>query len=110
MRDVDGILVNWLDTSITRLLSADTRILSRFAFIMVTSIDSSDDMTAMSHEIVKRRPGCSLLGGTLLVPGDQIAELAFELFNGFDELWCFDEKPKQARPRDLWIMSPLNLA
>jgi hypothetical protein len=113
MRKVNEFFVGWIDTSIGTLIQTDITVFSRFAFLMIASIDSSKDMVgiATGYRIIERYNGCSMFAGSLLVPGGQIEQISctFNLFNGFDEVWCFDEAPKFAKPTDLWIVSPLNV-
>jgi hypothetical protein len=111
MRNIEGLIVNWIDTSIVRLLKADVSVLSRYAFVMITSVDSSNDTEgfATGYQFLSDL-GCSEFGKNLLVPGNQIEAVANQLFSGFDEIWCFDERPTQPKPDGLWIVPPLNLS
>jgi hypothetical protein len=111
MRNIEGLTVNWIDTSIVRLLKADGGVLSRYAFVMISSVDSSNDMEgfASGYQFLSDM-GCSDFEKNLLVPGNQIAAVATQLFNGFDEIWCFDERPTKPKPSDLWIVPPLDLS
>lgn len=108
------LIVGHLDTSIGELLRKDADLLLRFAWILVTSIDSMTDLPAetIGGRVIERHPGCGFLGKGLLIPGVDIAGVAaeFDFFNGFDELWCFGEKPKVEKPPDLSIVAPLDLA
>jgi hypothetical protein len=47
----------------------------------------------------------------VIVPGEIIARLgaSLNLFNGFDELWCFKRPPVMAKPNSLSIASPYNV-
>jgi hypothetical protein len=107
------VVVGWLGTNIRAVLQRDVNLISHFAFVLITSIDSAIDLptAAVAKRIVEKHPRCGFLGKGLLVPGVDIAEIveAFDLFNGFDELWCFDSSPTAPKPEDVLIMPPLNV-
>jgi hypothetical protein len=103
-------IVGWVGISIGLLLRRDSTVLSRFSSILVTSVDSSWDMPEFltAKRIVLRYPQCSFLGKGLMIPGQLIvtAEREFNLFCGFDEVWCFDAPPSKSKPDDLSIVAP----
>jgi hypothetical protein len=113
MRMADGLTVGWLDTSIGALVRHDAGALARFGYWLVTSVDSSTDLPGnrSARTIVDRYAGCVFLGQGLIVPGTDAVDVAeeFDLFNGFDEVWLFETQPSKAKPRELSIVSPLNL-
>lgn len=112
MQRYNNFIVGRIDTNIGSLLRSDAAVIMQFPFVMITSIDSSTDVAgiASSYGILDRFAGSSLLGCSLVVRGDQVAELSlkFNLFNGFDELWCFRESPQTPKPHGLWIVAPFN--
>jgi hypothetical protein len=114
MKTVNNLFVGWLDTSIGSLIRAAPGLLSGYGFVMVTSVDSSTDLvgTPVYTEILRRCDRCLRLGRSLLIPGNQFEEMSstLNLFNGFDEIWCFNGIPAGDKPHDLWIVAPLNLA
>lgn len=113
MRKIGSLHVGWLDTSIRQLLADSACLLKGFNFFLITSLDSSTDMPAaiIAKQIIQRYPGCTLLGKGLMIRSGQILDItmAFDLFHGFDELWCFDELPRKNMPDDVWLVGPLNL-
>lgn len=113
MRNVNGVTVGWLDTSIGALLTRTDDWLSRFAFVLITSIDSNSQLRQVpaATAIIEQFRKCKFLGNGLLVPTAAMSEIAarFHLFTGFDEVWCFDEEPFSPKPVDLSIVAPLNL-
>src|SRR5688572_8035212 len=98
-------------------LSADIRsvkdVLSKFHSVLITSIDSTLDIrtSKIGVRITSVDPDSSFLGPGIVVPGKNIARLdeALNLFNRFDELWCFERPPTLAKPEDVWLVAPLNL-
>jgi hypothetical protein len=78
MKKRDGLNVGWVDTSIGALLRRDAQLPQRFGAMLVTSIDSSRDLSKMleAQEIVRRYRGCGLLGTGLVVPSDRAAEVS----------------------------------
>jgi hypothetical protein len=113
VRVVDDLIVGWVDTSIRDLLRADTSELTRFTYWLVTSIDSTTDLTrhATAQAIVAQHASCAFLGQGVLIPGKAVASIAahFDLFNGFDEAWLFAIKPDTSKPAGLSTVAPLNL-
>ena len=114
MTTVDMLTIGWLDASIGAVIRNEPALLSRFAYALVTSVDSAIDLpgTAIGRAIVERHPECGFLGKGLVIPSAKLANISeeFDLFHGFDEVWCFDKKPDVAKPPDFWIVSPLNLS
>jgi hypothetical protein len=113
MKPEGTLYVGYLNTSIGELIGRDAIILSQFRFVVVASVDSAADMTetTVATRIVEDHPGCWFLGQGLVIPGVDIADVSerFNLFNGFDEVWCFDDRPAVEKPVDLWIVSPVNI-
>lgn len=113
MRKVDYLFAGWLETSIRELIRDDARLLARFGFMLVTSVDSTTDIRglAVAKRIIDEYPSFSFLGEGLVIPGLQFVDVAeaFNLFTGFDELWCFDALPNKHLWADIFLVAPLNL-
>jgi hypothetical protein len=113
MRTAGDVIVGWLDTSIGTVVRHDAGALTRFAYWLVTSVDSSTDLprNSTARAIVERYEKCAFLGQGLVLPGADAPAVAeeFDLFNGFDEVWFFQTKPEMAKSAGLSIVSPLNL-
>lgn len=93
---------------------ATTALLRRFGYILVTSVDSSRDLSQLhkAQAIVQRQVGAQFLGHGLLVPSSRVSEATggFGRFTGFDEVWCFHEAPSLIKPDDVSLVAPLNVA
>jgi len=113
MKKSDGLVTGWLDTSIGALMRKDVTLISQFAFVMLSSVDSMTNLrdASFTGRLLSQHPESWFLGSTLILPGVELAMATkdFNLFNGFDEIWCFDKPPKLAKPPDLWIVAPLRL-
>ena len=111
MRKLQSLVAGWINTSIRDV--TDTGLLSRFGSVLITSIDSTTDLSSvtMKNRLAEVDPNCVLLGSGVMVQGESLVTFAknMDLFTGFDELWCFERPPSTPRPNDLWIVSPLNL-
>jgi len=111
MRKIENLMVGWVNTNIRTVVSEG--LLSRFHSVFITSIDSTTDIPAsvIGKRIVATDPGCAFLGAGVIVPGEIIVRVAatVNLFNGFDELWCFERPLTTPKPSDLWLVSPLNI-
>lgn len=114
MRRTNNISVGWLDTSIGALVRSRPTLLARFAYVLVTSLDSSTDMGSLPvvAAILQRMAASKLLGSGLVLPSSVLAQTAedYKLFTGFDELWCFHHEPTIPKLSDISIVAPLNLS
>jgi len=113
MRKVDSLYVGWVDSSIGALVRQASGILPRSAFVLLTSIDSTIELrdSGIAEKIFRTNHASTTLGNGLVVPGPSLQAIAtmFNLFTGFDELWCFDEQPTMPKPDAVWLVSPLEL-
>jgi len=111
MKRINDLIMGWVDTSIGRLLHDSPAFPQQFAFAVITSIDSTTDLTGMAalRDIVRRNSQCQFLGGSLVVPANLAGEVA-QLFTGFDEIWWFDQAPKAPKPPEASLVAPLNLS
>jgi hypothetical protein len=113
VRTVDEVRIGWVDASIGVLIRRDAPLLTRFLSVLVTSLDSDTDLpsSTLGRSIVQQHHQCMFVGKGLLIPRSEIAAIegGFHLFNGFDEIWCFEEVPTEPKPADVWIVSPLDL-
>jgi hypothetical protein len=100
----------WIDTSIEELVRGDPGLLSRYPFVLVTSLDSVTEAanSAVGERLRAWSPECAALGDGVVIPGDALAAAAatFPLFVGFDEIWCFDQRPVDAKPDGVSILPP----
>ena len=114
MRVVDGLLIGWFDSSIRTLHEAEPMFFAGFGFVLVSTLDSTAAVvqSRLGREATRRCPGVAALGKGLLVPGADIANLVdeFDLFQGFDEVWCFEDRPTVVRPDTFPLVSPTRLA
>jgi len=113
-RTVDKLVAGWIDTSIGTLVRHEPAFLSRFAYWMITSIDSdialADNRTP--GRIVERHVGCAFLGASVLIPRDLGPRVPteFNLFTGFDEVYLFDARPVTPLPAGVGIVAPADLS
>jgi hypothetical protein len=105
--------LGWLNASIRDIIYKCPTILSQFPVIMITSIDSTNDIARIVkyHDIFSLFPKCKMLGLSLLVPGVDIPDMQklFHLFNGFDEIWCFEHAPIFAKYSGASLVGPYNV-
>lgn len=113
MKSVNGLIAGWIDRSIGDLVRDKPDILTRFAYAMLTSVDSSTDLGELptTARVIERYTSCRLIGRGILVPADVLRDLAgeFNLFNGFDEIWMFEHEPTLAKPDEVNLVAPLDL-
>lgn len=110
---VPRLLSGWRDMSIGELVETHPELISQFAHVLITALDSTKDIgsTRIGREIMNRVPSCRHFEGALLVPGPLVGELHrdLDLFVGFDAIWCFDVMLDSAKPRDVSIAPPPSL-
>jgi len=113
MREVNGLSVGWLDTSIGIFLRDRPDVVASYEYALISSIDSTVDLSKASidYGIVSSLNEREMLGAALLVPSAVVLELAAasKTFTGFDEVWWFQERPTFSKPADAFIVSPLRL-
>jgi hypothetical protein len=113
VKNISEFTIGWIDTSIGALIKEDARLFSRWSFILITSLDSEVELHASlaARAMLSRGGEYETLGAGLLLPGWALQDLAAtsNFFTGFDELWCFQTRPIEAKPSILSIVAPLNL-
>lgn len=109
-KKVNDIWIGHINTSIEYLTEDLPEFISRFPYILVTSIDSSRDLQKLKtmKEIVHKFSACIFVDGSLLIPHNDFSELMNKqhIFNGFDEIWLFPSPPLKNVPDELWITGP----
>lgn len=113
MNKIDSIWVGWIETSIGFLVKDYAELIGRFRYVLITSIDSSRDLQTLrtTKQIVGQFKDCKFLDGSLVVTEKVFSEIvkAYNLFNGFDEIWLFPHSPSIKLPPDVWITGPLDI-
>ena len=113
MKVVDDLLIGWFDCNIRALQEAEPMFFARFKWVLVCTLDSTADIfqSRLGREAALRYPAVAGLGKALLVPGQDVPSLVdeFDFFQGFDEVWCFGDRPTMAKPDSVSIVSPARL-
>jgi hypothetical protein len=67
--------------------------------------------TITAGRIIESEKSCSFLGSSLLVGDSKIicVEQRYKLFSHFDEIWLFEDHPDVDKPKEVSIVSPLEL-
>jgi len=106
--------VGWLGlrASIGMLVENKPSIVAQFRWCVITCIDSSRDMqkSGTTQRIVRDfSKECIFLGRGLQVPGMRVPALAreYNLFNGFDNMWCFCKEPLMPPEPHLQLVGPM---
>ncbi|HUW18276.1 MAG TPA: hypothetical protein VMW16_03160 [Sedimentisphaerales bacterium] len=94
--------VGWLGlrASIGVVVEDKPSLIAQFPYCVITCIDSSRDMQKLrtTQRIVQDfSKECLFPGQGLQVPGTAVPALArdYNLFNGFDNIWCFCKEPSE---------------
>jgi hypothetical protein len=113
MRKINHLTVGWLEGSLKLLLEKDIPLFGRFPIALLTSVDSTTALSssALGRVIIERHPRCKFLGDGIIIPDNFILDIAktFDLFHGFDEAWFFEAEPSSPKPKESWLVAPLNL-
>lgn len=113
MNKIDNIWVGWIEASISLLVKDFAELIGRFKYVLITSVDSSRDLQNLRtvKQIVRQFKDCRFLDGGLVVSEKAFFEIvkAYNLFNGFDEIWLFAYSPSIKLPSDVWITGPLDI-
>jgi hypothetical protein len=109
-----GLFVGWLGlrASIGIIVEDKPNLIEQFPWCLITCVDSSRDMQKLrtSQRIVQDfGDECFFLGQGLQVPGRRVQALAqdYNLFNGFDNVWCFCKEPLILPERELHLDGPM---
>lgn len=104
----------WLEDKIWSLANSDWQIFHELPWCLVTCIDCSRGVASIMKAmgIHKWEAFCSFLGEALVVSDGKILDVAMEynLFNGFDEIWLYRDCPDVEKPKEVSIVSTLDLS
>ena len=109
-----GLLVGWLGlrASIGVIVEDKPSLIAQFTHCVISCLDSSKDVQKLrtAQRIVQDFSGeCLFPGEGLRVPGTRGAALArdYNLFNGFDSMWCFYKEPLIPPEPELHLVGPM---
>lgn len=87
--------------------------LGQFSFVLLTCVDSMREIapSLTGKKILLEIEGSEALDGGIVLPGKhcELAARSINIFNGFDEVWCFNRRPKHAPPISSGIVSPFDV-
>jgi hypothetical protein len=113
MKKVNNIWVGRLEGSISLLIKNLPDLLTRFQYVLISSVDSSRDLRTLKKltRIIQEFKDSQFDNGALLMRIDDLFKTiaVYNLFNGFDEMWLFPSLPLKKFPHELWITGPLDL-
>ncbi len=110
MIHVDNLWANNIDGSIHDVICELPELFDTFAWVLITSLDSSRDLDkdAMIQQSGRLH---RFLGSGVVFEGRSMRQLklAEGMFSGFDELWCFRHEISIPIPPDVHIVGPLQM-
>jgi hypothetical protein len=113
MRKVNHLTSGWLEGSLKLLLEKDLPLFGKLSVALLTSVDSTTALSSstLGQMIVERHPRCKFLGDGIIIPDNFILDIAktLDLFHGFDEAWFFETETTSPKPKESWLVAPLNL-
>jgi hypothetical protein len=113
MRKINHLTVGWLEGSLKLLVNKEVASLGRLPIALLTSVDSTTILSssAIGQMIIERHPQCRFLGDGIIIPDGLLVDIAksLNLFHGFDEAWFFETEPSLPKPKEVWLVAPLNL-
>jgi hypothetical protein len=100
----------WVEEKISDLVKANRPVFRKLPWCLVTCIDSSHEVKSMmqSRGLTGWEGVCSFLGEALVIGEGKILELAraCNFFNGFDEIWLYEQRPAMEKPKAVSIIPP----
>ncbi|UCD00240.1 MAG: hypothetical protein JSW66_10225 [Phycisphaerales bacterium] len=100
----------WVEDKICALAKADWAVFRKLPWCLVTCIESSHKVKSkmQAGQVAAWEGVCSFLGDGLVVGEGKILELAraCNWFNGFDEIWFYEERPAVEKPKAISIIPP----
>ncbi|NQV86234.1 MAG: hypothetical protein HQ492_04070, partial [Woeseiaceae bacterium] len=103
----------WLNIRIGTLVEREPKLVSQFAFVLITNLDSIENVaaTTTAKRVLEICPSSGVVGNGLIIPGLDFTNVAgaLKLLVGFDELWCCDAYPNVVKPVDVGIVAPFNV-
>jgi hypothetical protein len=113
MRKIETVFVGRLEASIAELSRVPGRLLSRYQFVLVTSIDSETNMSLVrwARRLLDSDPSSHMVGEGVLTSGEGMEMTLREEnpFTGFDEVWGFERSPQVPKPIGASVVAPLDL-
>lgn len=112
MPEAPALNTGWLDASIGTVFAEREEMIRPFAWLLITSLDSTNDLTRVpvAGDVVRRHPTAHFLGGGLAIQRRDLQSILSDqrLFFGFDEVWFFESEPMERKPDDVAIVAPLD--
>lgn len=100
----------WIGSSIGS--AAEKGLLLSVPYVLVTSIDSETELGtgSIKERFLSCDDKCEALGSGLITTGRGFSLCASThgICTGFDEIWCFRERPRRAKSANLGIVAPFN--
>ena len=105
----------WIEDRIWYLEKSNWYVFYELPWCLVTCIDSSRNIKNLiptKKIIADGEESCSLLGDGLVVGNKRIIDVVrkYNLFNGFDEIWLYKNRPTIEKPEEVSIVSTLDLS
>lgn len=100
----------WMEDRICDLAKTNWPIFRTLPWCLLTCIDSSHEVRSriQAGRIAGWEGDCSFLGEALVVGEGKILELAraYKCFNGFDEIWLYENRPTMEKPKGISLIPP----
>ena len=115
MKTLNGLHCGWISLSIVEVLKMSPSLIGDDMLIQITSLDSQTNVAKLYNYISNFGANATeyyFSESSLLLTGKTIKQLNdnYDFFVGFDELWCFSEKPIFPKPNDDWLTGPFNIS
>lgn len=114
MKVVGTLYFDWISANIHNILVGNPDIIARHPMVLITSIDSTRPLETTTAQLICSDPTlhAKMHGYGIALPGSEVPRLidSYNLFTGFDELWCFTNEPKVVKPEGLSIVLPRKIS
>jgi len=113
MKKTQGFWFNRIEGSVSSFVDNIAKWEKFFNYILVVTIDSSHILTELPviQKAIEKGFDITFFDSKIILTNEEIREINkdFALFNGFDEIYCFLEKPRVLLPRNVFLTGPIEI-
>jgi len=113
MKRIRDFWINRIESSVSDFVDNITNWEEFFNYILVVTIDSSHVLTELPaiQKGIEKGFDITSFDSKIILTNETIRKMnkEFSLFNGFDEIYCFPERPKALSPRKAFLTGPIKI-
>jgi len=113
MKKIRGFWINRIEGSVNSFVDNIANWEECFNYVLVVTIDSSHILTELPaiQKGIEKGFDITFFDSKIILTNEVIRKVnkEFSLFNGFDEIYCFLEKPKALSPKKAFLTGPTEI-